>query len=309
MTIVQAFLVGCAAGSHVSSYVPGKRIAPAAVSGIRHAEGRCTGHGGVQLFCQSWRPETESTAVVVVVHGLKDYSDRYADFASALVQRGYAVHAFDLRGHGDSAGERVWIESFDDYLADLDLFIRRVRAEEPGKKLFLFGHSMGGAIVTLHALTAKTKPDGLITSAAALKDDASPLLTGPVKFLSWVAPRAAVFELNNADFSRDPKVVASMTSDPLVYNTKAPARTAAEILGAIARIRSGAKDLTIPLWAMHGGLDKVTPPAGSQELVAAAGSTDKTMKLYEGLVHDLLHEPERQQVINDVGAWIDQHSR
>src|SRR6478735_7665524 len=137
LSVVAVLGAGCAA----PEYVAGKRVAPPAVAGVVHAEERFEGKGGVKLLSQSWRPAGEPRAVLVVVHGLKDYSDRYAEFAAVLVQRGYAVHALDLRGHGDSEGARVWVDDFGDYLADLEVFLARVRTAEPGKKVFLFGHS------------------------------------------------------------------------------------------------------------------------------------------------------------------------
>ena len=296
--------VGCAG----PAYVAGKRVAPAIAADVSHTEQRFEGKGGLKLFSQSWRPSAEPRAVVVLVHGLKDYSDRYNDFAASLVKKGYAVYALDLRGHGDSEGDRVWIDGFGDYLDDLDLYLQKVRTAEAGKKIFLYGHSMGGAIVTLYTLTREPRPAGLITSAAALKTEESGAVTGPVKFLSAIAPRLAVFELKDENFSRDPKVVASMPTDPLIYDGKAPARTAAEVLGAIATIREKSGTLEVPVLSMHGTKDLVTPPAGSKELIEAAKSTDKTFKSYEGLAHDLVHEPEKQQVMDDVAAWLDLHS-
>ncbi|MBS1153555.1 MAG: Lysophospholipase, partial [Myxococcaceae bacterium] len=235
------------------------------------------------------------------------YSDRYHDFATSLVNRGYAVYALDLRGHGDSEGDRVWVERFTDYLDDLELFLKRVRTAEAGKKVFLFGHSMGGAVVTLYTLTRDPKPAGLITSAAALKTEEPGAVTGPLKLIAAIFPKLAVFELKDENFSRDPKVVASMATDPLIYDAKGPARTAAEVLGAIATIREQAATLNVPVLALHGTKDLVTPPSGSKELIDAAKSTDKTLKSYDGLAHDLVHEPEKQQVMDDVGAWLDLH--
>ena len=93
------------------------------------------------------------------MHGLKDYSARYAAFATKLAQHGYAVYAFDLRGHGRSAGPRVAPDDWTDYVDDLDRFLATVEQREPGKPVFLFGHSMGGAIAArtaeLHQPTAR----------------------------------------------------------------------------------------------------------------------------------------------------------
>lgn len=286
------------------SYIAGRRVAPAVPDGVQHAEDRFEGKDGVKLFTQSWRPAETPKAVVVVVHGLKDYSDRYGELAATLVKHGYAVHAFDLRGHGDSEGDRVWVERFTDYLDDLDLFLKRVHAAEPDKRIYLFGHSMGGAIVTLYTLTRDDKPAGLITSAAALKTNEA---VGVAAFLGALFPKLAAFSLKDDDFSRDPAIVASMKTDPLIYDGAAPIRTGAEVGGAIGLIREKSKTLTVPLLAMHGTDDKVTPPDGSADLVNAAASTDKTLKSYPGLVHDLVHEPEKQQVMDDVAAWLDAH--
>src|SRR5438270_5475402 len=106
----------------------------------------------------------------------------------------------------------------------------RVQAAEPAKKVFLLGHSMGGTISTLYTLTREPKPAGLITSAGSLKTDAPAPLVGAVKFFNMVKPRAAVFDPKDEDFSRDPKVVAAMKADPLIYDAKGPAHTAAELI-------------------------------------------------------------------------------
>lgn len=295
--------VGCAG----PAYVAGKRVAPPVPDDVVHSEERLQTADGLSLLVQHWMPKGDSKGAVVIVHGLKDYADRYAGFAAALTRKGYTVHALDLRGHGDSEGDRVWVERFDLYLEDLGRLMAKVQLGEAGKPVFLFGHSMGGAIVTLYTLTEKPKLAGLITSAGALKRDAPAALVGTVKFFSAVAPRLAVFELDDTKFSRDPKVVEAMKTDPLIYDAKAPARTAAEVVGAIDRIREKASTLETPLYAMHGTADVVTPPAGSAELVEAAASKDKTLKSWEGLYHDLLHEPEQQQVVDALVAWLDAH--
>ena len=298
---VLAFGVGCAG----PAYVAGRRVAPAIPEDIVHAEGRMETGDGLKLLVQSWKPKGETKGTLIIVHGLKDYADRYSELAFAAARKGYAVHAFDLRGHGDSEGDRVWVDRFDDYLGDLGLFLKRVQGEEPGKPVFLMGHSMGGAIVTLYTMTEKPKLAGLITSAGALQSDAPGGLVGAVKFFSVVAPRLAVFELDDTKFSRDPKVVESMKTDPLIFDGKGPARTASELLGAIGRIHEHPEKITVPLLAMHGTLDEVTPPAGDAWLVANAGSTDKKQQKFEGLVHDLAHEPERAQVIEVILGWMD----
>lgn len=302
-----AAIVLWASGCAAPAYVAGLRVAPAKIAWASHEELRFDTKDGVSLFYQSWRPQKgEPKAAVLLVHGLKDHSDRYEVFARELVEHGYAVHALDLRGHGDSAGDRVWVDRFDDYLDDVEAALDRVRAREGARPVFLFGHSMGGAVVTLYALTRTPKPAGLVLSAAALKVGASGFTQGSTKALSALFPKLAVFSLDDEKFSRDPAVVGAMRSDPLVYDKSAPARTAAEVIRAVDRIREHAAELDVPVLALHGTADEVTPPEGSKELVEAARG-DKTLKLYASLYHDLLHEPERAAVVADIVAWLDAH--
>ncbi len=275
---------------------------------VTHAAGSFAGHGGLKLFEQSWRPMGATRGVVVVVHGLKDHSSRYEAFAEAAVRRGYAVYAFDLRGHGRSEGIRVYTSAFDDYLADLGIFLKRVRAKEPDAAPFLLGHSMGGAIATLHAMAHGAELRGVLLSGAALQSDVSAATVTGTKVIAAVAPRAGVFQLDLDDFSRDPTTVWEGRVDPLIYQEPAPARTAREVLGAIDRIQEHMEDLTAPALIMHGGADKVTPPEGSRALYRRARAEDKTLRIYEGLFHDLLHEPERAQVTRDVLEWLDRHT-
>ncbi len=261
---------------------------------------------GVKLFEGLWRPTGEARACLVIVHGLKDYGGRYAELASALASRGIAVIAADLRGHGRSAGERVWVRSFDEYLRDLDLTVKRARESYAGKPLFLFGHSMGGTIVTLYTITRTPDLGGLILSAGSLKHGTG--LTRrkirKAKLVSMLFPRRRTLKLQNDQFSRDLAVVARMSADPLVDDRPGPARTAAELIKARETLQPREGSVTAPLLALHGSADKVTNPDGSREFVARAASADKTLKIYDGFYHDLLHEPDHAQVLADIVEWI-----
>jgi alpha-beta hydrolase superfamily lysophospholipase len=104
--------------------------------------------------------------------------------------------------------------------------------------------------------------------------------------------------------SRDPQVVAAFEADPLVFHGRFPVRTGAEILGALRRVRRRMEAVEVPLLLLHGTGDMVTDPEGSRQLQVRAGSADKTLRLYEGLYHDLFHEPERERVLDDVLEWL-----
>lgn len=302
-------LSACAAPLYDASTAP-KFVEPPSHNGLSHKSGSFTTSDGVRLFEQSWQPASGSKATLVIMHGLKDHSSRYATLAEELVTRGYSVYAFDLRGHGYSEGRRVWVDTFAQLVNDLDLFVGQVRKREPGKPLFVFGHSMGGAIATTFVLSRKPEVAGLVLSGAALQitADVTPFKLKATRWLGRSNPRLAVFKLPDEDFSRDAKRVAELRDDPAVYHGAAPARVAAEVLSAIDNIQQHMEELTVPLLALHGTADKLTNPDGSKALVARARSADKTLKLYPGVYHDLLHEPEQEQIRADIAAWLDAHS-
>jgi alpha-beta hydrolase superfamily lysophospholipase len=123
--------------------------------------------------------------------------------------------------------------------------------------------------------------------------------------LSHLAPHAHVLRLPNMDFSRDPAVVAAMDADPLIANETQPTRTMAELARSDDRLRREFGSIELPVLILHGTQDHATKPAGSQFFYDHAGSADKTLKLYDGHVHDLLNDTGREEVLGDIAAWID----
>jgi acylglycerol lipase len=262
---------------------------------------------GLRLRRRSWLPSGEPAAQIVFVHGFTEHSLRYADVAEAISCRGYAVHAIDLRGHGASQGPRVWVRSFDEYLGDVERFLGQLREASPTTPTFLWGQSLGGAIATLVAVDRRPALDGLILSAPLLKmpDHLFPVLRYLAPFVSRILPRLRITRVRVKRLSRDPQVVAAFEADQLNFRGRFPVRTGAEILRAVRRIRRRMEAVELPLLLLHGTGDVVTDPEGSRRLHARAASNDKTLKLYEGLYHDLLHEPEWREVLDDMLAWID----
>ena len=305
MRLLRSFLVCIACAGCGTPYLPARMPAEAAqLEGTVHTQGQLDGVGKKKLFWQSWQPtKAPKRGVLVVMHGLKDHSSRYASFAHELNEAGYAVYAFDLPGHGYSAGDRVGVQSFDDYVLDFDMFLFRVQLTEH-VPVFVFGHSMGGAIVTLHSIMMHPTVRGMILSGAALEPGVSDVTMGFTDFTDWLLPDFDVFNLDLDQFSRDAAVVAAAKKDPLVYQGSATAHAAAELVGAIRTIDATMENVTVPLLILHGKADLVTPPSGSKLLYARASSTDKTITLYGNMVHDLLHEPEKATVTSDIVAWM-----
>jgi alpha-beta hydrolase superfamily lysophospholipase len=113
-----------------------------------------------------------------------------------------------------------------------------------------------------------------------------------------------VIELDVNGISRDPQVVAAYVNDPLVYHGKTPARLGAELLSAMTRITEEASKITLPMIIVQGAADSLVEPSGAQMLYDKATSKDKTIKIYDGLYHEVFNEPERDQVLKDVEDWL-----
>lgn len=258
------------------------------------------------LFTQAWQNTENTKAIVIIMHGLKDHSSRYSYFAENLVKNRFSVYAFDLRGHGKSGGKKVFVNSFDEYLNDLESFVSYVKEKEPNKPIFIFGHSMGGAITTLFTMKKNPAIKGIILSAPALKagSSVSPLLINITNFLANIAPETAVLELEDKFFSRDPEVLKAMKEDTLISHENGPAKTASELLKALSEIEARMKSFNYPMLLLHGTKDVITNIEGSKKFYKVALSENKKLRLYNGLYHDLLHEPEKEEVIADIVMWL-----
>ena len=267
-------------------------------------EGSFEGVGGLKIFTRTWRPSGKPHAVVVVVHGFNAHSGYYAWVAAQLVAADFAVYALDLRGRGKSEGERFYVEKYADYVSDVATLIEHVKAGEAGTPVFLLGHSAGGVVGCLYALERQDRIDGFICESFAHEVPAPDFALTVLKGIGHVAPHAHVLKLKNEDFSRDPAVVAAMNNDPLIAGESQSAQTAAELVRADQRLKQEFSRITLPLLILHGTQDKATKPSGSQHFYAAAGSTDKTLKLYEGHYHDLLNDLGKEAVLADIREWI-----
>ena len=268
-------------------------------------EGSFEGVEGVKIFTREWQPAGEPRGVVVISHGLNAHSGLYEWPAEQLTAKGLAVYALDHRGRGRSEGERFFVKKFADWTNDLATFIGIVKTREPGLPVFLLGHSAGGVIACSYALENQDEIAGLICEDFAYRVPAPNIALAIVKGVSRVAPHAIVMKLKNEDFSRDPAVVAALNADPLIANESQPSETVAELVRADEILEKSFRQIALPLLILHGTADKVTKPSGSQEFYERAGSSDKTLKLYEGHYHDLLADVGKEQVMADIQAWID----
>lgn len=271
-------------------------------------EGGLTGVGGVQLYWRGRLPEGEPTGVLLVCHGLGEHSGRYGSVEDALVPDGWAVYGLDHRGHGRSTGRRAHLDRYSDWLTDFDAFRLLVADRHPGLPIFLLGHSMGGQIALAYALDHGAGLAGLVLSAPALASNAVPKAAVPVlRALARVTPTLRPAGIDPTKVSKDPAVVADYLADPLVHHGNPTLGLSAALFGQFDVLPRRSRELTLPVLLQHGTLDVLTDPAGTRTLESMIGTGDLTVHWYEGLWHEIYHEPERGKPLGDLRDWLAAH--
>ena len=268
-------------------------------------EERIDSSKGIKIFVRSWRPSSESRAIVVICHGVNSHGGQYLWAAGELAAAGFAVYALDLRGRGKSDGERYYVEDVADYVSDVAATVRLAKACDPRVPVFLLGQSAGGVVSSVYVLENQDGLAGFICESFAFQVPAPGFALAAIKGLSHVAPHLPVLKLKNEDFSRDPKAVQALNDDPLTANEIQPAMTVAALVRADERLREEFPLIKLPVLIMHGTEDKATVCHGSEFFFETAGSQDKTLKLYEGHYHDLLNDVGKEGVLDEIRGWID----
>ena len=262
---------------------------------------------GLRLHQQTWLGNAPKAAIVLV-HGYAEHSGRYQHVAERFTEAGYDVYAFDLRGHGRSEGKpRVYVLSIDEHTGDLERFLASVRERTRGIPLFLLGHSMGGAISARFLVGDDHGLAGAILSAPAVRRAGifGRSLEALFLLIAGLAPRWHFPKVDSATVSSDPEVVERYDNDPLIYRDGMPLGTAAAIVRSARYVDKNAGKVRLPIFIGHGMGDKIVNSLASERLHERVGSKDKTLKLYPGLYHEILNEPERDQVMQDMIGWLD----
>lgn len=263
--------------------------------------------GAPNLYYRRWDPEENPGAVLVVIHGLAEHCGRYEAFASYFTERGYAVVALDLPGHGQSDGHCGHIDRFSDYTSAVLRFVDEVSKWYPECPQVLVGHSMGGLISATFLLEHQARFTACVLSGPAIESPVRPsaFLLFLNKVFSAVAPKMGQLKLDAQGVSRDPDVVRNYMEDPLVYTGKVSARQISELFKAMDELMPVASMITLPLLVMHGGEDAMTSVSGSQALCDAVHSKSKKLRVFDGLFHEIFNEPEREQVLGEMHEWLE----
>lgn len=261
----------------------------------------------LKFFVRSWVPDKKPKAVVALVHGHGEHTGRYAHVGEAFTRAGYALTAFDLRGHGKSGGPRGHTPDYEALMDDIAAFLGLVAGRYPKLPVFLYGHSTGGNLVLNFALRRKPDVVGVIATDPWLKlaFDVPAARIILARVMDRIAPGFTQNSgLETAAISRDPEIVKAYVNDPLVHE-KITVRFYMVIHKSGLWAIEHAAEFPVPLLLMHGTGDRLTSWQASHEFAERAGKI-ATWRAWDGWYHEIHNEPEKVKVLKVMTDWMDQ---
>lgn len=265
--------------------------------------------GDSPVFACLWQPDGEAHGVLCLVHGLGEHSGRYQNVGEYLTRGGYALLASDLRGHGKTDGPRGYARGFEQLHDDIDHLLNEASRRFPGKPRFLYGHSLGGTLVLSHALRRKPHVEGVVASGPGLRTSLTEqtlkvfIITRFASlFPAMTLPTGLLPEL----ISTDPAVVQAYVNDPLVHDRTSLA-LARDSIRELDFLFEHAAEFSLPLLIQQGGADRIIYPRGASEF-AALVEGPCTLKIWEGMAHEVHNEPEKEQVLAFMLEWLDEQA-
>lgn len=277
----------------------------------RHEEGFLNSADHLRLYWQRYTPP-DARATVAVLHGGGDHSGRYPGVTSALVSKGFQVALVDFRGHGQSDGRRWHVDTFADYLSDLDAFVAKLSQDGVANdQLFVVAHSMGALIAAEWGLSRGRHVSGFVFSspyfAAAERPPLLKLLAAKTvgKALPWLPVKVPFGE---TDLTTDAEHVRWTERDPLYEHATTP-RWYEEATRAQDDVRRRASEWRAPLLVLAAGDDRLANPTVARAFVERAAAEDKGFRVYEGFRHEIFNEAGRDRPVGDAVAWLSQRCR
>lgn len=244
---------------------------------------------------------SDAKAEVVIVHGLCEHAGRYDYLTEKLNKRGFNVYRFDHRGHARSEGPRTFYNDFHQMIDDVNVIVEAALQESGDTPLFVIGHSMGGFASSSFGTKYPGKVKGIVLSGALTRYH-----TKVAGELPLALPLGTYFpnELGSGVCS-DPEVVSAYANDPLVEK-----QISVDLFNSLGYgvewLKQHAKSFVDPVLVLHGANDGLVSEQDSRDFYGDIASTDKTLKIYAHLMHEIFNEPSRDEVIEEAVSWMEQ---
>lgn len=265
-------------------------------------ETRLVAGGNIELYVSKNLMENPK-AIVIIVHGLCEHSGRYDYVADKFNAFGYSVYRFDNRGHGRSGGERGYVDDFNELIDDAEKIVDLAAQENPKRPLFMLGHSLGGFIAAAYGVKYPGRLSGQVISGGATI--VQPMLAGLEGLDFRDSARNPIPNSLSDQISRDPKIVEAYKNDPLNLKEFTTWLMSEALLRGARWLMNNYGTYAYPCLILHGGGDQIVTPDASKTFYEHIGSKDKELKIYDGLYHEILNEPEKDTVLEDIHQWIE----
>jgi len=259
---------------------------------------------GLTLFAREWHSSQNPKAVITLIHGLGEHSGRYHHVAGYFCNQNMNIASFDLQGHGKSEGARGYISTNEILLDDIDLFLNKTKANFPGVPFFIYGHSLGAVIALAYAIKRKPIVQGIVASAPSFKvaQPVPPIKITLAKIMSILFPAFSMDNgLDRGGLSRDESIVKAYNEDPLVH-PQISARLGMFLIKEGMWLLDHADELTLDTLLMAGSLDRIISIPAIQEF--AYKTNRVTLKIWDGLYHEIHNEPEKEKVLDFILEWF-----
>ncbi len=274
-----------------------------------HEESTFAARDNTPLYYQCYKSNAKNPVTIVLQHGIGEHSGRYSHLAEKLAPKGYHVYMCDARGFGNSPGIRGDIESFDRYVEDLIDFTAFVRTREKTEKVILYGHSMGGIIVSLAAYQIQNQLKAIVLSSPAfmVQMDLKTKIKKAIgdRLAAWFPSFRIKTGITGSMLTHDPEMMERTRKDPIVHGYIS-FRLGKELFLKGPESLQKAAELSVPVYLFHGLDDKIAMPEGSRAYYDKVSSVHKTIKLFPGLRHETINETprEREAVMEELLTWL-----
>lgn len=254
----------------------------------------------------NWIPE-KFDKVMVIVHGIGEHIGRYDHVAAFFMGQGYAVTGIDHYGHGKSDGLRGASKGFEfmfDYLQEFLLHVKTAY----NKPIVMYGHSMGGGVLTGFLLKRQPALLAAVISAPALiiGTRPGPVLKGVLKVVTSIVPHIRIPQgLDINKISHDKTAIEKFRNDPLRHG-KLSFLLANDMIQNGSWCLKHANQLHVKTLLIHGNADEFTAVEGSRQFAASAPAGLLTFKEWNNLYHEMHNEPESIEVLNYIADWLKQ---
>lgn len=284
----------------------GEMIAPA---GGTVGTGTVTHPGRPAIFYRAWQVGAPTT--LLLMHGLGAHSGWFIDMGNQIAARGVNVFAMDHQGFGRSEGERGHVVRWQTFLHDIDHVVDYIHSDQPGNKVFMLGHSMGGVFATHYAAQHGDRLGGVILLNPWIADTTK-LKLGTVLSILLGGMRGS----NKVVMFPDSKATGGMTTNPEAAALLADdpfwvhSRTKGfywQITLMRGQTMRYAKQITIPTLVMQAERDLAVVPKATRQAFEAIPAKDKTFISYPEYDHDSEFQPDRAKLDDDLAGWIKAH--